>query len=299
MTEPWSAEQVVDAGRAASLVGEQFPELRGAPVRELAVGWDNSVVLVGEVLFRFPRREVAVALQDREVAVLSRIAGTVPLPVPEPSHLGRPSGDYPWPFWGAPMLPGEELAVLPPQDPTAAAEAAGEFLRVLHGLTQQVAVDVTLPTDPNGRATPAGREQRTRGWLDSLRARGIWSGSVEVDALVDCGLGPPSGPLVLVHGDLHLRHLLVDPAGRATGVIDWGDTCWAHPALDLSLAYAAFTGRARAAMLDAYGPVDADTETRGRVLAVSLCAALADWASSTGDAERLPEMLRGLERAVS
>jgi aminoglycoside phosphotransferase (APT) family kinase protein len=116
---------------------------------------------------------------------------------------------------------------------------------------------------------------------------------------VECTLGPPSGPLVLVHGDLHLRHLLVDRGGRATGVIDWGDTCLAHPAVDLAFAFAAFTGRSRAAMLAAYGPVDDDTELRARVLAVSLCAALADWASSTGDAERLPELLRGLERAVS
>jgi len=51
-------------------------------------------------------------------------------------------------------------------------------------------------------------------------------------------------------------------------------------------------------MLAAYGPVDVDTELRGRALAISLCATLAVWASSTGHDELLAEYLLGLDRAV-
>jgi aminoglycoside phosphotransferase (APT) family kinase protein len=29
---------------------------------------------------------------------------------------------------------------------------------------------------------------------------------------------------VLVHGDMHIRHVLVPAAGDATAVVDWGDT---------------------------------------------------------------------------
>jgi aminoglycoside phosphotransferase (APT) family kinase protein len=292
--DPWEPAQPVDAARAAALVGEQFPELRDAAVRPLAHGWDNTVVLVGDVLFRFPRRESAVVLQARELAVLPRVAGRVPLAVPEPTHLGSPAGDYPWPFWGAAMIPGAELAGTPDDVREPAAAAAGAFLRALHALP---ADDLGLPVDPNGRATPSLRAERSREALDTLRRRGLWSGSAEVDALVDSRLGPPVDR-VLVHGDLHLRHLLVDTEHGATGVIDWGDTCLASPAVDLSLAWAAFRGRSRTAMLGAYGPVDADTELRGRALAVSLCAMLAVWASSTGADDLLAEYLRGLERAV-
>lgn len=96
---------------------------------------------------------------------------------------------------------------------------------------------------------------------------------------------------MLVHGDLHPRHLLVDRAGRGTGVIDWGDTCFAHPAVDLSLAWSAFDGPARAAFLHTYGAVDGDTELRARALALSLSAALAEWAAATGETRLLPEHL--------
>ena len=276
-------------------MGAQFPALRGAPVRPLATGWDNSVLLVGDVLFRFPRRATALDGQRRELTVLPLVVDRVPLPVPVPTHLGEPAGDYPWPFWGAAPLPGTELAGLPDDRREPVAEAAGAFLRTLHDLR----LDVELPVDPMRRAAPALRAATTRPHLASLAARGLWSPSDEVEALVAAPLGPPDGPGVLVHGDLHLRHLLVDDRGLASGVIDWGDTCRADPCLDLSLAYAAFSGTARSALLSAYGPVDAERELRARALAVSLCAALADWAASTGERLLLREYLRGLSRAVA
>ena len=294
MTAPWESAQPVDAARAAALVGAQFPSLRDAPVREVATGWDNSVLLVGDVLFRFPRREIALDGQRRELAVLPLIASALPLAVPVPTHLGEPAGDYPWPFWGAAMVPGRELGLVPDGDRSSAAEAAGAFLRGLHGLQ----VDVELPVDPMGRATPRLRAEITRRWLSSLQDRGLWSPSAEVDALVDADLAPPAGPYVLVHGDLHLRHLLVDDARRPAGVIDWGDTCLADPAVDLSLAYSAFDGLAREAFFEAYGAIDADRELRARSLAVGLCAALADWASSTGELALLQEYLGGIARAT-
>ena len=67
---------------------------------------------------------------------------------------------------------------------------------------------------------------------------------------------------------------------------------------DLSLAWSAFEGSAREAMLAAYGPISSDTEARGRALAVSLCAALASWAAEAGEALLLQEYLQGIARAV-
>lgn len=295
MTQPWESAQPVDAERAARLVGAQFPDLRDAPVRHVANGWDNSVLLVGDVLFRFPRREIAVTLQQRELAVLPHVADRVPLPVPGPTHLGEPVEDYPWPFWGAPMIPGQELALVPGVDRTAAAQGLGAFLRALHDLP----APVDLPVDPLDRAAPRLRAGRTREWLDQLASVGAFAGSAQVDALVEVDLGQPDGPYVLVHGDLHLRHLLVLPDGRPSGVIDWGDTCRADPAVDLSIAYAAFEGRAREALLESYGPVDAERELRARSLAVGLCAGLVCAALGSGEDVLLAEYLRGLERAVT
>jgi aminoglycoside phosphotransferase (APT) family kinase protein len=112
------------------------------------------------------------------------------------------------------------------------------------------------------------------------------------------GLAPPAAEPVLVHGDLHVRHLLLDDRGDASGVIDWGDVCLADPALDLALAYAAFSGPARVALVDAYGGLDAERELRARCLAVRLSALLAGYAAADGRPALLAEALAGLRRAV-
>ena len=284
---------------ATQLVAEQFPDLSGAPVELLATGWDNTVFVVDRTwAFRFPRRTVALPLQERELRVLPQVAPLLPLPVPVPERLGRATDRFPWPFTGARLLPGRELATAGLADDARepAARALGELLRVLHA----VELDIDLPVDPNERARPAARLERSAPAFARLAAAGLWQPDERTRRRLDDArrLSPPTGTPVLCHGDLHVRHLLVDDAGAACGLIDWGDVCRADPAVDLSIAYAAFTGTARAAMLDAYGAVDPERELRARVLAVSLSAALADAAAAQGDEALLHEALTGLRRAV-
>jgi aminoglycoside phosphotransferase (APT) family kinase protein len=298
----WEPERVVHAADAAHLVGEQFPGLRGAPVEPLATGWDNTIMLVGgQWCFRFPRRAVAVPGVEREAAVLPRLAEHLPLPVPVPELIGRPSGDYPWPFWGARLIPGRELPEtgLPDAERARAAEELGGFLRALHDPALVAVAGPGLPRDPMHRADPAVRAPMARDQLARLARHGIPAADPAVARLLAdaAELGPPTGTVAVCHGDLHARHVLVDEDGAAAGVIDWGDLCLADPAVDLSVAYGAFSGPARAALLSAYGPVEPEREIRARVLAISLCAALADYAASTGRARLLDEARIGIRRA--
>jgi aminoglycoside phosphotransferase (APT) family kinase protein len=303
----WEAEQLVSAPLAAELIGRQFPRLRGVPVELLATGWDNTVYLVdGQWAFRFPRREVALPGIRHEIAVLPLLAPRLPLPVPVPELVGTPSDAYPWPFWGARLVPGTELAEagLPDSARAQAGASVGRFLRALHHprIADLAAVaELGLPEDPMRRADPAARAARAREPLERLARSAAWVPDPAVERLFGTAerLRPPAGSAVIVHGDLHLRHLLVGRSGDASGVIDWGDVCLADPAVDLSLAYSGFAGPARAALLAAYGPVDLDRELRARVLAVSLCAALAEYAFSDGRVRLLREALAGLRRAVS
>src|ERR1700722_5557282 len=95
----WAAKVEVSPELAAELIMEQFPALGAGPVTPLATGWDNTVFLAGgEWLFRFPRREIALPGLRREIALLPRLAPLLPLPVPDPQYIGRPSPRYPWPF---------------------------------------------------------------------------------------------------------------------------------------------------------------------------------------------------------
>ncbi|WP_240809957.1 phosphotransferase [Actinomadura sp. WMMA1423] len=304
MTTPeWAPEREVTAELASALIGRRFPELRGAPVERLAAGWDNTVLLVGgEWAFRFPRRRMAIPGVEREIAVLPVLAGRLPLPVPVPRFVGEPSDDFPWPFWGGRRIPGRELAEVRPPDErrVALASEAGAFLRALHDPALAAEAGEGLPVDPMGRADPAGRARLTRGRLDALASRGVWKRDPAVgEFLTEAGgRAAPGGDPVLVHGDLHVRHLLLAPDGHAAGVIDWGDLCLAAPAVDLSLAYAGFAGAAREAFLGEYGPVPAEQEAAARVLALNLSATLAEYAASTGRDALLAEALAGLGRAI-
>jgi aminoglycoside phosphotransferase (APT) family kinase protein len=303
VTSPWDAERVVEVERARELVGLAIPELRGTPVRRLSSGWDHTVFVVdGRWVARFPRRAVALPGFRRELAVLPRLAPLLPLPVPVPRWIG--TDDHPadpWPFAVTAFLPGEELAVAgcADADRLPVAVALGGFLRALHAPGPREIAGADLPVDPLRRGTPAASVANTREQLILLSGAGVRIPSGALDRLLDDGarLAPPAGSPVLVHGDLHARHLLLRD-GAAAAVIDWGDVCLGDPALDLSLAYAGFTGGAREALLAAYGPVDGERELRARCLAVRLCTFLARYALAGGDAALLEESLRGLHRAL-
>lgn len=305
----WDAEHALDADQARALLAGQFPELELASVEFLADGFDNTVFVVDDTwAVRFPRREIAVALFEKEVALLPALAPRLPLPIPVPELVGSAHGSYPWPFWGGRVLPGVELADagLPDDDRTPLGRGIGAFLRALHDPRVAQDLGTGLDVDPMRRAQPVVRGELGREALGRLAALGVWERGTELDRAVDdlltrgAALGPPTGTPVLVHGDFHLRHVLVAADGTASGVIDWGDACLADPALDVSFAFAALDGEARSAFLDAYArEVDAERELRSRVLAVALCAVLAEYATVEGRPALLAEALAGVRRAVS
>lgn len=267
---PWEAEIVVDEKLARRLIGSQFRELELSSLRHLAEGWDNTVwVANGELAFRFPRRAIAVPLIEREIELLPQLAPLLPRPIPVPTHVGRVSDDFPWPFFGGPLVPGREVA-----DANVDAERfgaqLGAFLRALH----DVELEFPLPHDPMGRADMSIRVPKAR---EELALLGNLSD--EVESMLDAALDLPTpAATVVAHGDLHLRHALVGRDGGLSGVIDWGDACRADPSVDLSLYWSLLSDGGRDAFLAAYGPVTDEQLLRARVLALFLCAIIATYA---------------------
>jgi len=309
----WAPDITVDAPLAARVIAEQFHELAGLPVVQIGAGWDNAVFSVGQDwVFRFIYRQTAVEGSAAEVAVLRALPQDLPLPVPRPLFIGTPTDELPWPFWGGPLLPGVEIAEagVPDDARGAVADAVGRFLRRLHDpeLARATtpaarAAGVELRVDPWSRATPREIAPRARETLGRLSALGAWAPDPKVLALLDRAesVGPPSAEPVLVHGDLHIRHVLIADgrtAPRASGVIDWGDTGLGDPAMDLAIGFMAFTGPARRAFLDAYGPADDERLLRARTLAVHLSAALAEQAVGDGMADVTAESLAALGRTA-
>jgi len=295
----WDAELVVDEALVRALLAEQFPELDAGSARLLGEGWDNAVWIVEERwAFRFPRRQIAIPGVEREVAMLPRLAPLLPLPIPEPRFVGVPSERFGWPFFGAALLPGREIADagLAEESRADLGAALGRFLRVLHApeTASRVDPDASLPVDFNRRADMGFRVPRTR---ETLAQLGRPASPDLTELLAEAEALPPSSQTALVHGDLHLRHVLVE-GGVLTGVIDWGDLCLGDRAIDLQLVWSLLPPAGREAFLAEYGPVDRQTEVRARVLAVFLCAMLAVYARSVGHASLERECVAGLERTL-
>lgn len=300
----WDAEIPVDETLARRLIREQLPHLAGRPLRFLAAGWDNAVFVVDEAwAFRFPQRAIAIPGIEREIAVLPQLGPMLPAPIPVPTHVGRPTDAYPWPFFGAPLIVGTELAAsgTDAAGRTRLGAQLGVFLAALHQPALAERFNEHLPVDPMRRADMPARGAIARKWLDEAAGLGIWDRAADADAdalILRAASAPESGRLSVVHGDLHLRHLVVDDDGAMAGIIDWGDICLADPAIDLSLVFSGLEGPSRAAFLDAYGPLDAATELRGRLLGLMLCGALAVYGRTEGLAWLEAEAGEGLLRVL-
>ena len=288
----WSAEFTVDEELARRLIAGQC--FTPGTLRLLGEGWDNTVWLVDERwVFRFPRREVAIPGVQREIAVLGELAPQLPLPVPAPHWIGEPDDEFPWPFFGAELIPGRELAdaSLTHDQRCALGRPLGEFLRALHDAD----VDAELPDDPDGRAD---MEKRIPMTVEALtRVAPFWSHPDSVREVLDAAGDLPLPPAtVIAHGDLHLRHLLVD-GGAACGVIDWGDVCRGDPSIDLPLVWCALPPDGRADFFAAYGSITEEQLLRARLLSIFLCAVLAYYGSQLGLESLHREALRGLQRS--
>jgi aminoglycoside phosphotransferase (APT) family kinase protein len=297
----WSAEITVDCELARQLIRDQFADLPTTRLRLLGSGWDNTVYLVDEAwVFRFPRREIAVAGIEREIAILPSLTG-LPLAIPTPHFIGTGSSRYPWPFFGARYIAGRELTEVTVDDSAreALGAALGRFLRLLHDPARLESLDELLPADPMGRSDMRQRVERTHERLAEIGRIGLWAIPSSVAGVLSAARELAAAPpTVVAHGDLHVRHLLVNVDASPAAVIDWGDVCRADPSIDLSLYWSLLSPAGRQALRETYGPVSEEQLLRARVLSLFLNAILAIYAHAEGVRMLECEAIAGLHRTM-
>lgn len=261
----------VDEQLVARLVAGRFPRWAGLPVRRLASGGTVNAMfrLGGELVVRLPLVPGGAADVERERRWLPRLAGLLPVPVPEVVGAGEPGEGYPWAWSVLRWLPGA------PPEPGALADPAGLAADLAAFVTAMRAV--TLPDAPPAhRGGPlAGLDTETRAAVEQLR--GIPEEGVDCDAALavwEEALRAPAwdGPPVWLHADLMPGNLLVGD-GRLAAVIDFGCAGAGDPACDLFPAWNLLPPDARAAFRAALGTDDAAwTRGRGRTLSQALIA---------------------------
>lgn len=289
----------MDERLAERLLAAQFTSLPERSLALLGRGWDYTAYLVDDVwVFRFPRRAVVVPGTVREIATLPSLAPLLPVAIPTPEYVGRPSDDFPWPFYGARFLAGAEPnASLADEARIELARPLARALRALHAPATLAAAGGGLPFDPIGRADMAARVPRTRTAL--LAVADLWQPPPEVEELFAHALElAPAEPRAVCHGDLHFRQLLVE-GSTLTGIVDWVDVCRSDPGVDLSLAYCFLPTAARWEFFEEYGDAEPTSLVRARVLALNLMAILARYGHDEGMPDVEAEALAALDRVLA
>lgn len=257
---------VIDHELVEALIGEQFPQWADLPVAQLIPGgWDNRTFRLGDALsVRLPSSEAYVLQVEKEQRWLPALAPHLPVAIPEPVGLGKPSERFPSPWSVYRWLPGETPpAELIADDVTLAAHL-GDFLAAL----QRVPADGAPPPGAHNffrGDSPAIYEAET------LRAIKALGGTIDADAVRDVWRAATSthwrGGAVWFHGDVSEGNLLVDGTGRLSAVIDFGTSGAGDPACDLVIGLTTMRDAARDAFREHRG-LDADAWARARGWAI-------------------------------
>jgi len=240
----------------AALVRSQHPDLIDGEIREMSPGFDNTIWRLGEELVvRLPRRQVAVKLIESEQRWLPELAPQLPLAIPTPIRVGRPSETFPWPWSIAKWIDGTPGNVVDPSVLGGAAPLLGSFFRALHHDAPQDA-----PTNEFRSVPLRFHEISFQGRLHELGAKvnrdevlPIWATALDAPPWV----GAPQW----IHGDPHPANLIFHD-GQLVGVIDFGDLCAGDPATDLAGGFLALPLGSIGEFLGACGTVDDATIRR-------------------------------------
>lgn len=243
------------------LVDRQISEWADLPIRPIARGgWDNRSFRLGaHMVVRLPSAMDYAAQVEKEQRWLSKLAPSLPLPIPTPLAIGEPTDDFPCKWSVYRWLEGDVAATARIADPCDFATRLAQFLAAL----QRIDPTNGPPPGPHNfqRGGPlATYDAQTRqairvmcGTIDVDAATGIWEA-----ALSTTWQGAP----VWIHGDVSAGNLLVRD-GRLSAVIDFGLLGVGDPACDLSIAWTMLEGESRE-VFRAVLPLDAGTWSRGR-----------------------------------
>jgi aminoglycoside phosphotransferase (APT) family kinase protein len=235
----------ITADLVSALIHQQFPQWSGYAITPIEPGgWDNRTFRLGrDMLVRLPSNVRYVAQVEKEQRWLPVLAPMLPMPIPFPVAMGRPSIDYPWPWsvyrWldGEPSTSGNIVGV---------ERFAQDLANFLHALYLIDATEGPAAGEHNffrgGPVATYDREVR-----NAVSALGGRLDTVTVIAVWDAALASRwEMPCVWVHGDVAPSNLLVRD-GRLAAVIDFGTSGVGDPACDLTIAWTLFSGAGREA----------------------------------------------------
>jgi aminoglycoside phosphotransferase (APT) family kinase protein len=256
------SEIEIDEALVYGLLKEQHKELSHLPIHLIDTGWDNAIFRLGEQLsVRLPRRQAAVRLIENEQKWLPRLAKHLPISIPIPYRLGKPTEAYPWQWTVLPWFTGKTADLSEPN--ITQIKLFASFLRALH-----ISAPFNAPKNPvrgvplNYRAASLKERMRRleiKTNLITQKLKSKWN--IALDAPIDV-------EATWIHGDLHPKNIIVFN-GTIKGIIDWGDITSGDKATDLASIWMLFSDQnARQQLIKEYGNISEATLQRAKGWAI-------------------------------
>lgn len=299
--EEWHADIAITEQLVINCL-QQFPAILPVKTIELiGEGWDNKVFLINEkIIFRFPRRKIAVELIERENKVLTHLPQFPNIEIPIPQYIGHPTTDYPYPFQGYQKINGISgyQAQLTFEERDASIVPLANFLKQLHAINVTQATIIGAEAQIFDRMLVKRSIKKLTERIDKISAQKI---SVinqaafqhEIDTAQKLVL--PYEERCLVHGDLDCRHLLFHQQ-RLSGIIDWGDTGINNKAVDLAIIWNFYPSECHSIFFKIYGTVDDATWQYARFLGIYSSFTHMLYAKDIGDQQLFAEALHSIKR---
>lgn len=298
----WNADIAVTEEIAQKCIARQFPAL--LPFQHftcLGEGWDNIVFLVNQtVIFRFPRRKLAVDLLNRENKILKSLALMLNLDIPLPLYFGIPSDDYPYPFSGYTFIPGASgcTANLSREARQESIIPLALFLKKLHAINAKKAEFMRAEAQLFDRTVFPSLRQTLEERINLILEKNI--SQIEKTVFYEEmqkaeKITLPLHDKCLVHGDLYCRHLIFNQQ-KLTAIIDWGDTGINNPAVDLAVIWSFYPEQMHSQFFEIYGHVEKNSWNYARFLGLYSAFTLLLYGHETGDVCLKKEALDSLQR---
>jgi len=268
------AKVKIDVSFVQRLIREQFPEWADLQIKPVeSSGWDNRTFHLGkDMMARLPSNAEYASQVEKEQHWLPILKPHLPLAIPKPIAMGKPTSEYPWHWSIYQWLEGETASTNCITDLNHFAEILANFLKAL----QQCDTTDAPIAGPNNfyRGGPLNvYDVDTRKAIaqiddeklaDTLTV--IWEKALDSTWQKDP---------VWIHGDIAVSNLLVTN-GELSAVIDFGQLAIGDPACDLAIYWMFLSGESQKIFRKVLN-LDSNTwdRARGWVLWKTLCAPIA------------------------
>lgn len=270
MANIWDPTNVIQIETVIDIFEEQFPNIQIKNIKKIGEGFDNTVFMLNdEILLRFPRREVAVSILDIERRLLPFIKDYTEIQTTIPMIFGKPSDKFPWPFLGYNFIKGKPPICLNRKERINMIEPLAQFLKQLHSIPLSKLNHLNLPGDELRRLDIKFRKPQFVKYVDDAIKLNLIPSEVKIKHYIQ-NLQEVNAktPLVLVHGDLHFKNMIVNDKNFLEGIIDWGDAHIGGREVDLSIVFSMIPSDKRDCFYKIYGNVSNESKQLAKFKAI-------------------------------